>query len=409
MKQPRPWQVILGSAAIGALGSFATHSILPALSAIREHLHSDIGVTQLIVSVALLSLGAGQLIVAPLSDHIGRRPIALTGLALYVAASIAAAFAWRIEWLIAVRAIQAFGCGAAISVARATIVDYFGPSRASTGIACSAIAILLVPMFVVSVGGYLAEFLGLRWIFGCCALLGTAVLVFSWMRIAETHPPTAGERNRVRIGHSYWTLLTSPDYMAFVCYGSFLTAAMYTVITNGPYVVIDVMHMAPSTYGNLFLIPAVGSFSGFFAAARFGRRIGALRLMQTGLVIALLASTVMAGLLLLHVWHPAVFFIPAMVLGFSNALSTPSSTSSAIAIHPQIAGAASGVLGFANLAVSAATTQIAAALANHTPIPFAWMVLVQVLAAAAVMLYIRRRRAPPLASQEYDGSETVTL
>jgi len=264
-------------------------------------------------------------------------------------------------------------------------------------------------MFAPTLGGYLAEFFGWRWIFGCCALLGTAVLIFSWLRIAETHPPGAGGRAKVRIARSYRTLLTSPDYMAYVCYGSFMTAAMYTVITNGPYVVIDVMHMAPSTYGNLFLFPALGSFSGFFASARIGRRFGAFRLMQTGLTIGLLATTAMTVLIMLHVWHPAVFFLPAMALGFANALSTPSSTSSAIGVHPEIAGAASGVLGFSNLGFSAATTQLAAFLANHTPIPFTWMVLAQVLAAGAVFLYIRRRNASPQPSPEYDGSETMTL
>jgi DHA1 family bicyclomycin/chloramphenicol resistance-like MFS transporter len=264
-------------------------------------------------------------------------------------------------------------------------------------------------MFAPTLGGYLAEFFGWRWIFGCCALLGLAVLVFSWLRIAETHPPRGSAHPKVRISRSYRTLLTSPDYLAFVCYGSFMTAAMYTVITNGPYVVIDVMHMGPSTYGNLFLFPALGSFCGFFSAARIGRRFGAFRLMQTGLTLGLIATTVMTVLITLHFWHPVVFFLPAMVLGFANALSTPSSTSSAIGIHPEIAGAASGVLGFSNLAFSAATTQLAANLANHTPIPFTWMVLAQVLAAGAVFLYIRRRKAQPTASPEYDGSETMTL
>ena len=77
LNRSRPWQVIFGSAAIGALGSFATHSILPALSTIRTDLQSDIGVTQLIVSLSLLSLGVGQLFVAPLSDRYGRRPVIL--------------------------------------------------------------------------------------------------------------------------------------------------------------------------------------------------------------------------------------------------------------------------------------------------------------------------------------------
>ena len=172
LNRSRPWQVIFGSAAIGALGSFATHSILPALSTIRADLQSDIGVTQLIVSLSLLSLGVGQLFVAPLSDRYGRRPVILTGLLLYVLASIVAASSAHIGGLIAARALQAFGCGASISVARATLMDYFGPTRAATGIAYTATAILLVPMFAPTLGGYMAEYLGWRWIFVICAVLG---------------------------------------------------------------------------------------------------------------------------------------------------------------------------------------------------------------------------------------------
>jgi len=409
LKKSRPWQIIAGGAAIGALGSFATHSILPALSAIRTNLGSDIGVTQLIVSLSILSLGVGQLIVAPLSDRIGRRPIILTGLLLYVAASIAAAFARRIEWLIAARAVQAFGCGASISVARATIVDYFGPGHSATGIAHMATVILLVPMIAPTLGGYLAEFFGWRWIFGSCALLGAVVLIFTWVRIAETHPPLGTHRTRPGSAHSYRILLSSPDYLAYVCFGSFMTSALYTVITGAPYIVIEVMHLAPSTYGKMYLLPALGSFTGFFLAARVARRFGALRMLNTGVILGTVAALAMTALVLAHVWHPLVIFLPAMALGFANALATPSSTSSAINTHPEIAGAASGVLGFAGLALSALTTQITAHLANHTPIPFAWMVLAQVLVAFAVLWWLRRHRLQPIPSPEYDGSETMTL
>ena len=409
LKQSRPWQVIAGSAAIGALGSFATHSILPALSAVRASLGSDIGVTQLIVSLSLLSLGAGQLIVAPLSDRVGRRPIILTGLSLYVLASIAAAFARRIEWLIAARAIQAFGCGASISVARATIVDYFGPSLSSTGIAHMATVILFVPMIAPTLGGYLAEFFGWRWIFGTCALLGLAALVFAWRRMSETHPPLGTHRTRYGAAHSYRILLSSPDYLAYVCFGSFMTSALYTVITCAPYIVIELMHLAPSTYGKMYLMPALGSFTGFFLAARVARRAGALRMLNAGAVLGMLAAVVMTALLLLRIWQPLVIFLPAMALGFANALATPSSTSSAINTHPEIAGAASGVLGFLSLALSALTTQITAHLTSHTPIPFAWMVLAQVSAALAALWWLRRRRLQPIPSPEYDGSETITL
>ena len=409
LKRSRPWQVIAASATIGAAGSFASHSILPALAAIRSAFHTDVGVTQLVVSLSLLAYGAGQLVVAPLSDRIGRRPITLTGLSLYVLMSALGAFAPGIQWLILARVVQAFGGGAAFAVARATIVDYFGPRRAATGIAWSASAILIVPMFAPTLGGYLAEFHGWQWIFGCCALVGTAVLCFIWARIPETHPPVRGAHPRPRSRQGYRQLIRSGDYMAYVLFGAFMTAASYTVVTGAPYVVIEVMHLAPSTYGNLFLIPAIGSFSGYFLAARIARRFGAMRLLQTGLVLGMLSAATMVLLAMLHVWHPLAVFLPATGLGFANALGSPSSTSSALATHPHIAGTASGVLGFTNLAIAALTTQLNAHLANHTPVPFAWMVLAQVVIAGGMLFWIRRRHLQPAPSQEYDGSETVTL
>jgi len=409
LKKARPLQVIAGCAAIGALGSFATHSILPALSAIRTSLGSDIGITQLIVSLSLLSLGAGQLVVAPLSDRIGRRPIILTGLLLYVLASMAAAGARRIEWLIALRTLQAFGCGASISVARATIVDYFGPRHSASGIAHMATVILLVPMIAPTLGGYLAEFLGWRWIFVACALIGAGVLLYTWMRIGETHPPVGRNTSRRGVAHSYAVLMRSPDYLAYVCFGSFMTSLVYTVITCAPYIVIELMHVTPSTYGRMYLMPALGSFIGFFLAARTSRRLGALRMLHLGAVIGVVGALVLTVLLLLRIWHPLVIFLPATALGFANALSTPSSTSSAINTHPQIAGAASGALGFTSLALSAFTTQLTAHLVDNSPIPFAWMVLVQALVAMGVLWLLQRRHLHPTPSPDYDGSETITL
>jgi DHA1 family bicyclomycin/chloramphenicol resistance-like MFS transporter len=405
--------VIVGGASIGALSSFATHSILPALSILRADLHSRVGTTQLIVSVALLALGTGQLIVGPFSDRYGRRPVILTALALYFFSSIGAAFAPHISWLIFARALQAFGCGGSIAVSRATIMDYFGPERAAVGIAYTATAVLLVPMFAPTLGGYLAEFMGWRWIFAICAALGLAAFVFTWWRIAETHPHGAPAASKPRSARSYVQsyriLLSSPQYLAFLALGSFLMAAMYTVITGAPYVVIDVMGLAPSAYGRMFVIPALGSFSGFFLAAKVSRRFGPLRMVGMGVGLGLVATLTMAALMLFHYWHPVAIFIPAMMLGFANALSTPSSVSGAIGTHPEIAGAASGLMGFAQLAISAAGTQLVAVLADRTPIPFALTVLALVLGALVSYPVVRKQARESAPSPDYDGSETVTL
>jgi DHA1 family bicyclomycin/chloramphenicol resistance-like MFS transporter len=139
------------------------------------------------------------------------------------------------------------------------------------------------------------------------------------------------------------------------------------------------------------------------------RRLGTQRMLGIGITLGLMTTATMTTLLLLHYWHPIAIFVPAMLLGFANALCTPSSVSGAIGAHPEIAGAASGLVGFVQLAISAAATQLVANLADHTPIPFALTVFGLVLASLAAYIVIRRQALTPEPSQEYDGSETVTL
>jgi DHA1 family bicyclomycin/chloramphenicol resistance-like MFS transporter len=93
--------------------------------------------------------------------------------------------------------------------------------------------------------------------------------------------------------------------------------------------------------------------------------------MRTGALIAFLGAAMMILLALAGVWHPLALFLPGMLVGFANALATPSSTTGAITSHPAFAGAASGLLGFLQLVVAASATQFVALLAAHSPVPLA--------------------------------------
>ncbi len=124
---------------------------------------------------------------------------------------------------------------------------------------------------------------------------------------------------------------------------------IYTFVTGTPYVAIDVLGISPARLGLLLFFPAVASFAGFLVAARVVNRVGGSRLMRTGALLAFAGAASMAVLSLAGVWHPLALFIPGMLIGFANALATPSSTTAAITRHPAIAGAASGLLGFVHL------------------------------------------------------------
>lgn len=375
-------RLIFGSAAIGSLGTFAMHLILPALPDIRDHFASSLSTTQFLVSLAMLAIAAGNIMVAPLSDRYGRRPIIVFGLVLFLLGSVLGALAPGIGWLVAARIVQAFGSGAAMAVARATLMDFFGPERAATGIAYTATAILVVPMLAPTLGGLAVEWQGWRAVFVLCAVLGIAVLAFTLLRIQETHARAEDVRTRPDSLASYRLLLGAAEFRAYAFFGATMFAAVSAFIAGAPHVVIDVMGLSPSSYGLYFILTAAGSFSGFFTAARISRRVGAYRMMRYGLFASLAGGALMVALAIAGVWVPLALFLPAALVGFANAIAAPNSTSSAIAVHPHIAGAASGLVGFLQLVVTALVVQAVALFANRTPYPLVGAILALNLLAA---------------------------
>ncbi len=385
-------RLILASAAIGALGPFGMHVLLPALPAVGAEFSVRASTTQLLISLSLVAIALGNLTVAPLSDRFGRRPVILAGLVLFLAGSVAGLVAPSIGMLIAARILQAYGAGAAMAVARASITDFFGVDRAAGAMATTATAVLVVPMLAPTLGGFTVEWIGWRAAFGLAVLLGAAVLYFTLARTAETHSAAAAAGPSPRTLASYRRLLRSPEYLSYVVYGSCMMGTVTVFITSAPYVAIDVMGVRPSSYGMLFFLPAFASFVGFFFTSRMAHRLGGWRMMRMGTATACVGSVALLGLALAGVWHPAALFLPGMLVCGANALSAPNSTSGAINAMRDVAGAASGLLGFLQLLTGAVATQLVAVLADATPYPLAFAIAILNLGALGMLVHIGRRR-----------------
>jgi DHA1 family bicyclomycin/chloramphenicol resistance-like MFS transporter len=387
----RDHQLILGAAFIGCLGVFGMHVLLPALPAIGGRFAASAAETQLLISSSMLAIGFGNLAIAPLSDRFGRRPVLLAGLALYVLGSLAGLAAPTLEALIAARIVQAFGGGASQAVMRAALTDRFG-AGAATAIAYTAMAILIVPMFAPILGGFAVERYGWRAPFGLAALLGAAVVLFALLRVAETRRATPAGKAPPRIIAGYRQLLASPEYVAFVLYGGFMMTTVYLFIAGAPYVAIQLYGVSPPEYGLWFVLPAAAAFVGFLLAGRLSQAKGGYWMMRSGALVSLVGALGILATVAAGVWTPLALFLPAMLICHANALSAPNSMSAAIMIRPDIAGAASGLLGFLQLAIAALLAQTVAALENGTPWPLAIAIVGSNAAALFTYQWIRRHR-----------------
>jgi DHA1 family bicyclomycin/chloramphenicol resistance-like MFS transporter len=177
-----------------------------------------------------------------------------------------------------------------------------------------------------------------------------------------------------------------------------MMSTVYTFIAVAPYVAIEIYGVSPPEYGLWFAVPAAASFVGFMLAGRISRAKGNYWMMRAGASVSLAGAVAILACVAAGLWSPAALFLPAMLICHANALSAPNSTAAAIMVRPDIAGAASGLLGFLQLAIAAAFAQTVAMLEDGTPWPPALAILAANALALASYQWIRRHRDARIAA-----------
>lgn len=357
--EDRPSLILL--AAVTALAFGALHMVLPVLPLLMRSFAAGPASVQLVIALFLIGISAGQLCYGPLSDRFGRRPVLLAGLLLFVAGTLLCGAAWSLPALIAGRVLEAVGACAGLVLGRAILLDVYDRDAAARGLAIILMTMTIVPGASPTVGAYLAEWLGWRAIFAALAVLGVAILGWVVLRLPETNP------DPVRVGlagmaRGYGILLGSPRYLAFTLSGAGRTAAWFTFAAGVPYVLSDLLHQPPRTYGLMVLLPMASYVLGNGLAAPLATRLGSFRLVLCGRALALAAAVGMlawwweAGLSL---W---MLFVPMAVVSFADGLSHPAIMASALSIFPDITGTASGLLGCLQMGAAALGAFVVAAL-----------------------------------------------
>jgi len=392
-KQATPWRLLALLMAMTAIGPATLNIVVPALPGLVTRLASDTGTVQLILSLYLLSLATAQLLLGPLSDRFGRRPVVLAGLALSVVASLAAIAASSIGALIGARVVQAIGASTGIVIGRAIIRDLFERDRAAAMIGLVTTAMVIAPMVAPMIGGILDTAFGWEAIFLFLAVFSGVVLLWAMFVLPETRPARVAQSPGMLI-QEWRALLGSAKFHGYVLCGALGSASFFTFLGGGPYVVVTLMGRSSAEFGVWFAVTSLGYMSGNFTASRLSQRFGVDAMIVIGIVFQLIGAGLTALLVAtMPEAGPAIIFLPQLVISFGNGLLLPNAIAGAISVRPQAAGAAAGMTGFTQMAIGAASTQIVSiALAGgKSAMPMAWMmVIVAVATGVAYGALVRR-------------------
>jgi MFS transporter, DHA1 family, multidrug resistance protein len=396
MSRPIRRPSVLALVAVSAVSPFAINSVVPSMPAIELAFRADYGRVQLILSLFLASVAVAQIFIGPLSDRFGRRPVLLIGFAIFVAACIASPFAPSIEALIAIRVVQgATGC-VGIVLGRAIVRDLFDRRQAASMLGYVTMGLAVAPMVAPLIGGLLQEFFDWTAIFWFMALLGLACLGVTWTHVPETNFARTTRLSFATMFRDFGALLRSADFLLFTASSSLTTGVFFAFLGAIPYVAERMLGMSPSVYGLWFACAPIGYAFGNFLSGRYTERVGVARMILAGNGLALVAAALPPLLYLAGYFGAAELFLPMMLTGLANGLSLPSAISGAISVRPDIAGAASGLSGAAQIGMAAVLSALAGAViaGEDTPLPvFAIMVAAAFTAALVAVAIYRRNRA----------------
>ena len=156
----------LALASISLIGPLAVHLFMPVIPAVKAALGLSDALAQLTFSIALFGMAFATLFYGSLSDRYGRRPVLLSGLALFLIGSAVSAAAGSIVPLVLGRFLQAIGAGCGITLGRAIAQDVYGKERLVKAIAYLTMFYTIGPMISPIVGGILIDMFGWRSVFG---------------------------------------------------------------------------------------------------------------------------------------------------------------------------------------------------------------------------------------------------
>jgi DHA1 family bicyclomycin/chloramphenicol resistance-like MFS transporter len=347
---------IVSLVAIAGLSALTMNIFLPSLPAMAEDLAVDYDRVQVLVSGYIAMTALVQLVIGPLSDRYGRRPVMIGALLILMAASGVCIVATSIEILTIARMVQT-AVVAGLVLSRAIIRDMVPMDEAASMIGYVTMGMTLIPMIGPTLGGLLSDTFGWRSNFTAILLASILVLILVQRDLGETNRQKSGSFSQQF--RAWPRLLASPRFWGYTMAGTFTSGAFFAFLGGAPFVGGTLMGLTPSMLGLQFMFIAAGYIAGNYLSGRFARRAGIDMMMLIGGIVAL-AGAALPILFVAEGYVTAMtFFAPQVVVGFGNGLSLPSTNAGIVSVRPELAGSASGLGGAMTMAGGAFVSWLA--------------------------------------------------
>lgn len=319
---------------------------------------SAIGWAQYALSVYLAGFALAHVVIGPLADRYGRRPTMLLGLVLFTLASIAAALAPTLDWMLAARFVEGLGAAAGTILVRTIVRDTLDPISGGRVFALGALGMSIVPVFGPWFASSLVAIYSWRaalWVIAGYGVVGTiavAILVRETLVHKQKLQRFGGWPAALR------EVLPDPEFLAWSACIALAYSGLAAWLANATSVLMGHFHVSHNAYGFYYGGVVVGFIPGSFIAAWLMRRHSLTRSAATGASIIVVSGITLIGLAAAGVDTALAVVGGLAIYPLGWAMVQPASQAGALARHAATAGRASAVYGFIQLCTGAVAAAV---------------------------------------------------
>ena len=343
MQAKKPSNFLLGVAS--GISPFGMAIVIPTLESFAQLYQAPYSTVQFIISAYLLGLASSMPLVGFLSDKIGRRPVLLSGLVLFVIASIFCSTTDSLNSLIFWRVIQGIGASVGSVMSRAMIRDVSNASETARSLSRVTAIMGISPMIAPVIGGIGYQIFGNpNGIFIITAAIGILVLTAILLLLPETRNAALLEStSKEPWSDKYRYLLGSKVFVGSSLIYAFTTGAFFAILAVASTVFYNDLGIDSAGFGFIWSGLTILYTVSAFMAGTLSSKYGLMKVLLVGVLLNVIAGLLFYSLVKVFDVTLISVIVPLVIMFFAHGYIVPMSLAQAVSARPEIAGSSSGL------------------------------------------------------------------
>ena len=378
-------------------GLLSMDIFLPSLSNMAYDFGVSTHVIQSSIWVSLLSSLVISIIVGPLSDHYGRKPILKIGVVFFFVGNSVCAIAPDMSTFLLGRIFQGIGAAIPFAVGIAGIQDLYDQKQGAKILAVLGALMALIPAAAPVLGGYIDSWYGWRMNFGLTAFLSLLLLIAFFTLLIETKPPVT--THKLKLWDSCkksFALLKNKEFAFNLSLNPILCTGFWAYLTITPLYFVRVLEIPVNRYGYYVAFVSISLSLASYLASVLIPHLGLKKTSLLGIIISGLGSIALLGAYLFcpHNTYVITVCLAAYAVGYSMIFAP--STTLAVRMFKDAMGAASSLRNISYTVFATIGSFLGGIVSDMTLLPLSALFIFSFIVALGAFLYANKNLVDPI-------------